>query len=65
MESGALKLLGRWALVPPGYTQLTDTYQEQNGIYGFDRSLKFDVDRISAIQKQRAAFEDTTDGDRG
>ncbi|GAA3864619.1 glycoside hydrolase family 2 protein [Tessaracoccus defluvii] len=47
------------------YTQLTDTFQEQNGIYGFDRSLKFDVDRISAIQKQRAAFEDTTDGDRG
>ncbi len=51
--------------MPPGYTQLTDTFQEQNGIYGFDRSLKFDVDRISAIQKQRAAFEDTTDGDRG
>ncbi len=31
------------------YTQLTDVEQEQNGIYNYDRSLKFDMDRISAI----------------
>ncbi|MCD8312890.1 MAG: beta-glucuronidase [Bacteroidales bacterium] len=31
------------------YTQLTDVEQEQNGIYNYDRSLKFDMSRISAI----------------
>ena len=31
------------------YTQLTDVEQEQNGIYNYDRSEKFDVDRIAAI----------------
>lgn len=31
------------------YTQLTDVEQEQNGIYGYDRSEKFDVKRIAAI----------------
>lgn len=30
------------------YTQLTDILQEQNGIYGFDRSRKFDMARIRA-----------------
>ena len=40
------------------YTQLTDVYQEQNGIYAFDRSAKFDVARIAAAQKRRAAIED-------
>ena len=30
------------------YTQLTDVYQEQNGIYRFDRRAKFDVERIRA-----------------
>lgn len=39
------------------YTQLTDVFQEQNGIYGFDRSAKFDLARIRAIQQQRAAIE--------
>lgn len=28
------------------YTQLTDVYQEQNGIYTFERDTKFDTDRI-------------------
>ncbi|MGI5870168.1 MAG: glycoside hydrolase family 2 protein [Kiritimatiellia bacterium] len=39
------------------YTQLTDVFQEQNGIYGFDRSLKFDMARIRAVQSIPAAIE--------
>ena len=39
------------------YTQLTDVYQEQNGIYKFDRSMKFDLDRIRASQQKSAAIE--------
>ncbi len=39
------------------YTQLTDIYQEQNGIYKFDRGLKFDMDRIRAAQIKPAAIE--------
>ncbi|MGC9469224.1 MAG: glycoside hydrolase family 2 protein [Anaerolineae bacterium] len=36
------------------YTQLTDIEQEQNGIYNYDRSEKFDMDRVAAIfQKDR------------
>ena len=31
------------------YTQLTDVEQEQNGIYNYDRSSKFDMDRIRKI----------------
>ncbi|MBA3845932.1 MAG: beta-galactosidase, partial [Planctomycetes bacterium] len=39
------------------YTQLTDVFQEQNGIYGFDRSVKFDMQRIRAVQSRIAAIE--------
>ncbi|MCY4063627.1 MAG: beta-galactosidase [Chloroflexi bacterium] len=39
------------------YTQLTDIYQEQNGIYKFDRGLKFDMNRIRAAQIKPAAIE--------
>ena len=39
------------------YTQLTDIYQEQNGIYKFDRGIKFDMDRIRAAQIKPAAIE--------
>ncbi|GAI38355.1 unnamed protein product, partial [marine sediment metagenome] len=28
------------------YTQLTDIEQEQNGIYNYDRTEKFDMERI-------------------
>ena len=35
------------------YTQLTDVEQEQNGIYCYDRSAKFDMDRIKAIFSNR------------
>ena len=31
------------------YTQLTDIEQEQNGIYNYDRSAKFDMERIAGI----------------
>ncbi|MGW1347465.1 glycoside hydrolase family 2 protein [Kribbella sp. NPDC002412] len=39
------------------YTQLTDVFQEENGIYRFDRSSKFDVPRIKAVQTRPAAYE--------
>jgi len=39
------------------YTQLTDVFQEQNGIYTFQRSEKFDMERIRRIQQRRAAIE--------
>jgi hypothetical protein len=39
------------------YTQLTDVFQEENGIYNFDRSNKLDVPRIKAVQDRQAAYE--------
>ncbi len=39
------------------YTQLTDIYQEQNGIYKYDRGLKFDMERIRNAQQKPAAIE--------
>ncbi|MEX0652980.1 MAG: sugar-binding domain-containing protein [Phycisphaeraceae bacterium] len=39
------------------YTQLTDVFQEQNGIYTFDRRTKFDLQRLRRIQQQSAAIE--------
>jgi beta-galactosidase/beta-glucuronidase len=41
------------------YTQLTDTFQEQNGIYRFDRTRKLDVERLRQIQMQATAYEAT------
>ena len=46
------------------YTQLTDTFQEQNGIYRFDRTSKLDVNRIRAAQKRPAAFATAQSGRR-
>ncbi|MDR3707556.1 MAG: glycoside hydrolase family 2 TIM barrel-domain containing protein [Capsulimonadaceae bacterium] len=40
------------------YTQLTDIDLEENGIYCFDRTAKFDSARLSAIQKRIAAIEE-------
>ena len=40
------------------YTQFTDVMQEQNGLFRFDRTPKFDVERIRAIVSRRAAIED-------
>ena len=39
------------------YTQLTDIDQEENGIYKYDRSLKFNVERLRKIQTVTAAIE--------
>ncbi len=39
------------------YTQLTDVFQEQNGIYGFDRRPKFDIERIRKVQEKAAGIE--------
>ena len=39
------------------YTQLTDIFQEQNGIYYFDRTIKLDLKRIKAAQTRTAAIE--------
>jgi beta-galactosidase/beta-glucuronidase len=40
------------------YTQLTDVFQEQNGVYSFDRTNKLDVDRVRAAQQRPAAIEE-------
>ncbi|MBN1246932.1 MAG: beta-glucuronidase [Anaerolineae bacterium] len=39
------------------YTQLTDIEQEQNGVYNYDRTEKFDMARIAAVFRK--------EGDRG
>jgi beta-galactosidase/beta-glucuronidase len=39
------------------YTQLTDVFQEENGIYDFHRNPKFDLDRLRAVQSAPAAYE--------
>lgn len=44
------------------YTQLTDVFQEQNGIYRFDRSEKLDVARVRAVQVKPAAVEVVDEG---
>jgi len=43
------------------YTQLTDTFQEQNGIYDAHRRPKFDIARIREVQERRAAYEERDD----
>lgn len=40
------------------YTQLTDVFQEQNGVVKFDRSMKLDLSRLAKAQTQRAAVEE-------
>ena len=39
------------------YTQLTDIFQERNGIYRFDRSNKLDVSLVRSAQLRAAAYE--------
>ncbi|MEN9934669.1 MAG: hypothetical protein RLZZ387_1248 [Chloroflexota bacterium] len=39
------------------YTQLTDVFQEENGVVAFDRSRKLDLARLHAIQQRPAAIE--------
>lgn len=40
------------------YTQLTDVFQEQNGIFCFDRTSKFDLPRLREIQQRVAGIEE-------
>lgn len=40
------------------YTQLTDVEQEQNGIYTYERKIKFDPAIFKAINSRKAAIED-------
>ncbi|MCB9461122.1 MAG: beta-galactosidase [Anaerolineaceae bacterium] len=58
-ESMCATLLDNPTMFGYCYTQLTDVFQEQNGIYRFDRSEKFDMERIRRIQTKRAAIENT------
>ena len=39
------------------YTQLTDVEQEQNGVYHYDRSQKYDPALLRAINARPAAYE--------
>ncbi|WP_122939660.1 glycoside hydrolase family 2 protein [Brachybacterium sp. EE-P12] len=39
------------------YTQLTDVFQEKNGVVDFARGRKLDLARLRAIQEQAAAYE--------
>jgi Glycosyl hydrolases family 2, TIM barrel domain len=50
-------LLGDPGMFGYCYTQLTDVFQERNGIYRFDRTDKLDVSRIAAAQRRPAAAE--------
>ena len=40
------------------YTQLTDVEQEQNGLYFYDRTPKFDIQKIKEIVSRKAAYEE-------
>lgn len=40
------------------YTQLYDIEQEQNGLYYYDRTPKFDTEKFKAINSRKAAIED-------
>ena len=51
-------LLGNSRMFGFCYTQLTDVEQEQNGLYTYDRTPKFDPAVIRAINTQKAAIED-------
>lgn len=39
------------------YTQLTDVFQEKNGVVDFDRGRKLDLARLRAVQERPAAYE--------
>ena len=50
-------LLGDKKMFGYCYTQLTDIYPEENGVYTFDRQPKFDNEKLKAVQTKRAAIE--------
>lgn len=39
------------------YTQLTDIEQEQNGVYTYERTPKFDTEKLKAALSREAAYE--------
>ena len=45
------------------YTQLTDVYQEKNGIVDFERRPKLDLERLAGVQRGPAAIEVKAQGD--
>ena len=49
LEGQVDALLGHDHICGFCYTQLTDVEQEQNGVYNYDRTEKFDMARIKAI----------------
>lgn len=51
LEGQVNALYGYPHIVGYCYTQLTDVEQEQNGIYNYDRSEKFDMRRVASIFK--------------
>jgi hypothetical protein len=63
------ELIGQLTLILTGhpniagycYTQLTDIEQEVNGIYTYDRELKFDAERLKKFFGAPAAIEKSED----
>ncbi len=51
-------LLGNKKMFGFCYTQLTDVEQEQNGIYTYDRKVKFNIEKFHKINTRKAAIED-------
>jgi len=43
------------------YTQLTDVFQEKNGVVDFERGRKLDLARLRAVQERAAAYEQRED----
>ena len=39
------------------YTQLTDVFQEKNGVVDFARGRKLDLTRLREIQQRPSAYE--------
>ncbi|MDN5686721.1 MAG: beta-galactosidase [Brachybacterium sp.] len=59
---GRFEGLTRVLLEDPGmfaycYTQMTDVFQEKNGIVDFERGRKLDLARLRAVQEKAAAYE--------
>ncbi|WP_407650885.1 glycoside hydrolase family 2 protein [Brachybacterium halotolerans] len=51
-------LLGDPLMFAYCYTQLTDVFQEKNGVVDFQRGRKLDLARLRAVQEKRAAYEE-------
>lgn len=56
-EALCAALLGDPGVFGYCHTRITDVFQEQNGVYHFDRTRKFDTTRLARIQARPAAIE--------